>query len=124
MKGVTGDGGSGNAGKIADETLKTGPSAGSFRAGQCLRYGPGIGSGDAEENDAENDGGNRKFGATDYGKANKNARNRESAAGEGLARELLLRPIGRTVYWMPPYCVSDDEMELLATRTLEIVDCA
>ena len=43
---------------------------------------------------------------------------------EGLARELLLRPIGRTVYWMPPYCVSDDEMELLATRTLEIVECA
>jgi adenosylmethionine-8-amino-7-oxononanoate aminotransferase len=44
--------------------------------------------------------------------------------GEALARELLLRPIGRTVYWMPPYCLNDDEMELLAARTLEIVECA
>ncbi|HEX4523176.1 MAG TPA: adenosylmethionine--8-amino-7-oxononanoate transaminase [Casimicrobiaceae bacterium] len=41
-----------------------------------------------------------------------------------LQRELLLRPIGRTIYWMPPYCLSDDEMALLATRTLEIVACA
>ena len=39
-------------------------------------------------------------------------------------RELLLRPIGRTVYWMPPYCLTEDEMELLASRTLEIVACA
>ncbi len=43
---------------------------------------------------------------------------------EGLARELLLRPIGRTLYWMPPYCLTDDEMTLLAERTLEIVECA
>jgi adenosylmethionine---8-amino-7-oxononanoate aminotransferase len=43
---------------------------------------------------------------------------------EGLARELLLRPIGRTVYWMPPYCLTGDEMALLAARTLEIVECA
>ncbi len=32
---------------------------------------------------------------------------------EGLARELLLRPIGRTVYFMPPYVVTDDEFALL-----------
>jgi adenosylmethionine-8-amino-7-oxononanoate aminotransferase len=43
---------------------------------------------------------------------------------EALERELLLRPIGRTVYWMPPYCLSDAEMALLAARTLEIVECA
>ena len=43
---------------------------------------------------------------------------------EGLARELLLRPIGRTVYFMPPYIVTDDEFALLAARTLEIVDRA
>jgi adenosylmethionine---8-amino-7-oxononanoate aminotransferase len=43
---------------------------------------------------------------------------------EGLARELLLRPIGHTVYWMPPYCVAVEEMTLLAERTLEIVECA
>ncbi len=43
---------------------------------------------------------------------------------EGLQRELLLRPIGRTVYWMPPYCLTADEMALLATRTLDIVELA
>ena len=41
-----------------------------------------------------------------------------------LQRELLLRPIGRTIYWMPPYCLSDDEMTLFAARTLDIVACA
>jgi adenosylmethionine-8-amino-7-oxononanoate aminotransferase len=41
-----------------------------------------------------------------------------------LEREMLLRPIGRTIYWMPPYCLSDDEMALLAERTLDIVACA
>ena len=45
-------------------------------------------------------------------------------AGEALKREMLLRPIGRTVYWMPPYCLAQDEMEILASRTLEIVACA
>ena len=40
----------------------------------------------------------------------------------GLARELLLRPIGRTVYFMPPYTMSDEELELLVGRTLEIVE--
>jgi adenosylmethionine-8-amino-7-oxononanoate aminotransferase len=38
-----------------------------------------------------------------------------------LARELLLRPIGRTVYFMPPYVISDEELALLVTRTLDIV---
>ncbi len=43
---------------------------------------------------------------------------------EALERELLLRPIGRTVYFMPPYVVTDDEFALLCKRTLEIVDDA
>ncbi len=43
---------------------------------------------------------------------------------EGLARELLLRPIGSTVYFMPPYIVTDDEFALLVARTLEILDHA
>jgi adenosylmethionine-8-amino-7-oxononanoate aminotransferase len=43
---------------------------------------------------------------------------------EGLARELLLRPLGNTVYFMPPYVVSDDEFALLAERTREILDRA
>jgi len=41
--------------------------------------------------------------------------------GEALQRELLLRPIGRTVYFMPPYIVTDDEFALLCARTLEIL---
>jgi adenosylmethionine-8-amino-7-oxononanoate aminotransferase len=44
--------------------------------------------------------------------------------GEALARELLLRPIGRTVYFMPPYVTSDDEFALLAERALSIVEGA
>ena len=37
-------------------------------------------------------------------------------------RELLLRPIGNTVYFMPPYVVTDDEFALLVERTLAILD--
>ncbi len=40
----------------------------------------------------------------------------------GLARELLLRPIGNTVYFMPPYVVGENEMDLLVARTLEVID--
>ena len=43
---------------------------------------------------------------------------------EALASELLLRPIGRTMYVMPPYILTDDEVQLLATRTLPILDRA
>ncbi|MEO8508977.1 MAG: adenosylmethionine--8-amino-7-oxononanoate transaminase [Betaproteobacteria bacterium] len=41
---------------------------------------------------------------------------------EALRAELLLRPIGRTLYVMPPYIVTDDEMTLLAARTTAILD--
>ena len=34
-----------------------------------------------------------------------------------LQRELLLRPIGTTVYLMPPYILDDAEIALLAERT-------
>ena len=43
---------------------------------------------------------------------------------EALTRELLLRPIGRTVYFMPPYVVTDDEFALLCARTLDILNGA
>ena len=36
-----------------------------------------------------------------------------------LQRELLLRPISTTVYLMPPYILDDEEIALLASRTLE-----
>ena len=44
--------------------------------------------------------------------------------GEALARELLLRPIGNTVYFMPPYVVDDETFADLCARTLEIVALA
>ena len=40
----------------------------------------------------------------------------------GLEREVLLRPIGNTVYFMPPYVISDEECALLVTRTREALD--
>jgi adenosylmethionine---8-amino-7-oxononanoate aminotransferase len=39
-----------------------------------------------------------------------------------LQRGLLLRPIGRTVYLMPPYVLDDAEIRLLAERTLATFD--
>ena len=39
-----------------------------------------------------------------------------------LERELLLRPIGNTVYFMPPYIIDEAEMDLLVERTLEIIN--
>jgi adenosylmethionine-8-amino-7-oxononanoate aminotransferase len=43
-------------------------------------------------------------------------------AARALDRELLLRPIGNTVYFMPPYVVTDDDFALLVARTLAILD--
>lgn len=40
----------------------------------------------------------------------------------GLAQELLLRPIGNTVYFMPPYVISQDEMTLLVERVLLMLE--
>ena len=36
--------------------------------------------------------------------------------------ELLLRPIGRTVYLMPPYVLDDDEIEFVAERTRRVFE--
>jgi adenosylmethionine-8-amino-7-oxononanoate aminotransferase len=36
--------------------------------------------------------------------------------------ELLLRPIGRTVYLMPPYVLDDEEIALLAERTQRVFE--
>ncbi len=40
---------------------------------------------------------------------------------EALKREVLLRPIGTTVYFMPPYVVTDDEFALLVDATQSIL---
>jgi adenosylmethionine-8-amino-7-oxononanoate aminotransferase len=39
-----------------------------------------------------------------------------------LSKEVLLRPIGNTVYFMPPYVINDEEITLLTRRTLELLD--
>jgi adenosylmethionine-8-amino-7-oxononanoate aminotransferase len=39
-----------------------------------------------------------------------------------LQNELLLRPVGNTVYFMPPYVITESEMKLLADRTLKLVE--
>jgi adenosylmethionine-8-amino-7-oxononanoate aminotransferase len=39
-----------------------------------------------------------------------------------LEREVLLRPIGNTVYFMPPYVITDEEYALLVARTVETLD--
>jgi adenosylmethionine-8-amino-7-oxononanoate aminotransferase len=36
--------------------------------------------------------------------------------------ELLLRPIGRTVYLMPPYVLDDEEIDILAERTRRVFE--
>ncbi|MEW5943015.1 MAG: adenosylmethionine--8-amino-7-oxononanoate transaminase [Pseudomonadota bacterium] len=41
---------------------------------------------------------------------------------EALAQELLLRPIGNTVYFMPPYVINEDEIAFLVGHTLEALD--
>jgi adenosylmethionine---8-amino-7-oxononanoate aminotransferase len=40
----------------------------------------------------------------------------------GLARGVLVRPIGNTVYFMPPYVITDAEMAVLVRETLAAID--
>jgi adenosylmethionine-8-amino-7-oxononanoate aminotransferase len=39
-----------------------------------------------------------------------------------LERELLLRPIANTVYFMPPYVIDEEQAALLTERTVELLD--
>jgi len=39
-----------------------------------------------------------------------------------LARGVLLRPLGDVLYWMPPYCVGEEELRLLADTTRAAID--
>jgi adenosylmethionine-8-amino-7-oxononanoate aminotransferase len=39
-----------------------------------------------------------------------------------LEHELMLRPIGRTVYLMPPYILAPDQIADLAARTVAVFD--
>ncbi len=40
----------------------------------------------------------------------------------GLKQQLLLRPLGTTIYFMPPYIINEQEMDLLVNGTLQILD--
>lgn len=42
----------------------------------------------------------------------------------GLASEVLLRPIGHTVYWMPPFIFDDADAAFLVQRTGDAIDAA
>ena len=39
-----------------------------------------------------------------------------------LERGVLLRPLGDILYWMPPYCIDDAQLELLAETTRAAID--
>jgi len=39
-----------------------------------------------------------------------------------VERGVLLRPLGDVLYWMPPYCITDGELEFLAGVTREAID--
>jgi len=39
-----------------------------------------------------------------------------------LARGVVLRPLGDILYWMPPYCVDDAQLALLAETTLAAIE--
>jgi len=38
-----------------------------------------------------------------------------------LERGVVLRPLGDVLYWMPPYCIDDDQLQLLARVTRESI---
>ena len=46
---------------------------------------------------------------------------RDKITEEGLKRGVYLRPLGNTVYLMPPYCVSKSEMEMVYRVLEEVV---
>ena len=39
-----------------------------------------------------------------------------------LARGVVLRPLGDVLYWMPPYCVDEEHLQLLADVTRHAID--
>jgi adenosylmethionine-8-amino-7-oxononanoate aminotransferase len=39
-----------------------------------------------------------------------------------LHRGLLLRPLGNTVYFMPPYVIAEEHMDMLVEGTCAILD--
>ena len=46
---------------------------------------------------------------------------RDKVTSEGLKREVYVRPLGNTVYLMPPYCTSAEEMNLIYDAVFDII---
>ena len=38
-----------------------------------------------------------------------------------LARGVVLRPLGDILYWMPPYCIDETQLQLLADVTRDAI---
>jgi adenosylmethionine-8-amino-7-oxononanoate aminotransferase len=41
-----------------------------------------------------------------------------------LAEDVLLRPLGEVLYWMPPYCIEESALQQLARATAAAIDAA
>jgi adenosylmethionine-8-amino-7-oxononanoate aminotransferase len=39
-----------------------------------------------------------------------------------LERGVLLRPLHDMIYWMPPLCIEDDELQVLAEATIATIE--
>ena len=46
------------------------------------------------------------------------------AYNHAIERGVVLRPLGDVLYWMPPYCITDDEIALLADVTTTAIEHA
>ena len=42
----------------------------------------------------------------------------------GLERGVLLRPLGHTVYFMPPYCITPEEIDFMVDVAREGIELA
>ena len=42
-------------------------------------------------------------------------------SSKAINRGLLIRPIGRTIYFMPPYVINHDEINFMIDTTLEVI---
>ncbi len=51
----------------------------------------------------------------------RNAQFSKDCYANGLAHGLLLRPIGNTVYWMPPYVMNESEIGFLVDTTAKVI---
>ena len=41
---------------------------------------------------------------------------------KAINRGLLIRPIGQTIYFMPPYVINHDEIDFMIDTTLEVIE--